>query len=84
MENGILKYLLGKLSLKKIFNFLWINIFFTSSNYFSTQVRTSYVPNEILWGYRFENSCITYDKSKAKYAINIGNLDKIVPDNTPR
>lgn len=47
-------------------------------------MRTSYVPNEILWGYRFENSCVTYDKGAAKYAINIGNLDKIIPDNTPR
>ena len=42
------------------------------------------MPNEILWGYRFENSCVTYDKSAAKYAINIGNLDKIIPDSTPR
>lgn len=50
----------------------------------TVQVRTSYVPNEILWGYRFENSCVTYDKSAAKYAINIGNLDKIIPDSTPR
>ena len=48
------------------------------------QVRTSYLPNEILWGYRFENSCVTYDKHQAKYAINIGNMDKIVPDTTPR
>lgn len=50
----------------------------------TVQVRTSYLPNEILWGYRFENSCVTYDKQQAKYAINIGNMDKIVPDTTPR
>ena len=48
------------------------------------QVRTSYLPNEILWGYRFENTCVTYDKSQAKYVVNIGNMDKIVADNTPR
>ena len=50
----------------------------------TVQVRTSYLPNEILWGYRFENTCVTYDKSQAKYVVNIGNMDKIVPDNTPR
>ena len=51
---------------------------------FIIQVRTSYLPNEILWGYRFENTCVTYDKSQAKYVVNIGNMDKIVADNTPR
>ena len=50
----------------------------------TVQVRTSYLPNEILWGYRFENTCVTYDKSQAKYVVDIGNMDKIVPDNTPR
>ena len=35
-------------------------------------------------GSRFENTCVTYDKSQAKYVVNIGNMDKIVADNTPR
>jgi len=48
------------------------------------QVRTSYLPNEILWGYRFEHSCVSYDKSEAKYAVSITNLNKIVSDTTPR
>merc|ERR550532_2765125 len=48
------------------------------------QVRTSYLPNEILWGYRFEHSCVSYDKQEAKYAVSITNLNKIRPDNTPR
>ena len=43
----------------------------------TVQVRTSYLPNEILWGYRFENTCVTYDKSQAKYVVNIGNMDNI-------
>ena len=47
------------------------------------QVRTSYLPNEILWGYRFEHSCVSYDKQEAKYAVS-NNLNKILPDNTPR
>ena len=50
----------------------------------SIQARSSYTPQEILWGYRFENTCVTYDKSQAKYVVNIGNMDKIVADNTPR
>jgi len=48
------------------------------------QVRTSYLPNEILWGYRFEHSCVSYDKAHAKYAVSITNLNKVVADNTPR
>jgi len=48
------------------------------------QVRTSYLPNEILWGYRFEHSCVSYDKKESKYAVSITNLNKIMPDNTPR
>ena len=48
------------------------------------QVRTSYLPNEILWGYRFEHSCVSYDKQEAKYAVSITNLNKIRADNTPR
>eukprot|EP00090_Calanus_glacialis_P004674 TRINITY_DN13527_c0_g1_i1.p1 TRINITY_DN13527_c0_g1~~TRINITY_DN13527_c0_g1_i1.p1 ORF type:complete len:460 (-),score=70.14 TRINITY_DN13527_c0_g1_i1:189-1568(-) len=48
------------------------------------QVRTSYLPNEILWGYRFEHSCVSYDKTQAKYAVSITNLNKVIADNTPR
>jgi len=48
------------------------------------QVRTSYLPNEILWGYRFEHSCVSYDKTQSKYAVSITNLNKVIQDNTPR
>jgi len=48
------------------------------------QVRTSYLPNEILWGYRFEHSCVSYDKKESKYAVSITNLNKVTSDNTPR
>merc|ERR1719186_1006791 len=48
------------------------------------QVRSSYLPNEILWGYRFEHSCVSYDKKESKYAVSITNLNKVIPDNTPR
>ena len=50
----------------------------------SSQVRTSYLPNEILWGYRFEHSCVSYDQKMAKYVVSISNMNKIIPDNTPR
>ena len=33
---------------------------------FPFQVRTSYVPGEILWGYRFEHKCVSYDKGHSQ------------------
>ena len=33
---------------------------------FPFQVRTSYVPTEILWGYRFEHKCVSYDKAQSQ------------------
>ena len=48
------------------------------------QVRTSYLPNEILWGYRFEHTCVAYDKAVAKYAVSLTSLNKFVQDKTPR
>ena len=41
------------------------------------QVRTSYLPNEILWGYRFEHSCVAYDQKAAKYVVSVNNLNKV-------
>ena len=46
-------------------------------------MRTSYVPTEILWGYKFEHSCVTYDEKLAKYEVSFENLNTIVMDNTP-
>ena len=48
------------------------------------QVRTSYVPSEILWGYRFEHKCVSYDKSLAKYGVSYTSINSFVPDRTPR
>ena len=49
------------------------------------QVRTSYLPNEIFWGYHFDNNVMTYDSKKSAYALNtkITNL-MIKDDYTPR
>ena len=43
------------------------------------KVRTSYLPNEILWGYRFEHSCVAYDQKAAKYVVSVNNLNKVNP-----
>lgn len=57
----------------------------------SVQARTSYLPREILWGYRFENM-VTYSppsKSKAftssgSYVVDCSYLNAVVQDDTPR
>ena len=85
------KLVLGLLKIywfKDLFPRGW-GVLYTNTSYewitgFTLQVRTSYLPNEILWGYRFEHSCVSYDKQEAKYAVSITNLNKIKPDNTPR
>ena len=48
------------------------------------QVRSSYLPNEILWGFRFEQTCVAYDKKEAKYAVSFKTINTIRPDRTPR
>ena len=34
--------------------------------------------------YRFEHTCVAYDKALAKYVVNTANLNATVADNTPR
>merc|ERR1711971_321089 len=50
----------------------------------TVQVRTSYVPGEILWGYRFEHKCVSYDKAMNKYAVSYTAINSFIPDRTPR
>jgi len=50
----------------------------------SVQVRTSYLPSEILWGQRFEHSTVEYDKNVAKYAVSYYTLNNFLQDRTPR
>jgi len=47
------------------------------------QIRTSYLPSEILWGYKFEHSCVMFNKDLGKYEVKFDTLDTIVKDNTP-
>jgi len=48
------------------------------------QVRTSYVPREILWGYKFEHSCVHFDQGTGKYEVTFDTLNTIVQDDTPK
>lgn len=46
--------------------------------------RTSYLPNEILWGHHFENSAVAYDKKAGIYSVEHKVINKTVVDLTPR
>ena len=48
------------------------------------QVRSSYLPNEILWGHHFDNNVLNYDKKVAVYIVNQRILNKTATDDTPR
>lgn len=52
--------------------------------YFTIQVRTSYLPNEILWGHRFDNEVVVYEKNSAIYTVYHSRINKSVTDDTPR
>ena len=47
------------------------------------QVRTSYLPTEILWGYKFEHSCVEYNPKLATYEVSFESLNTMIRDNTP-
>ena len=49
----------------------------------TTQARSSYLPNEILWGFRFDN-LISYAQKQSIYAVDCASINRVVPDNTPR
>ncbi len=50
----------------------------------TVQARTSYLPNEILWGHHFENEAVVYDKKAGIYSVLHGTINKTVVDLTPR
>jgi len=49
----------------------------------TTQARSSYLPQEILWGQRFQN-VVSYAEKEGVYAIDCSNIDLTVPDDTPK
>ena len=50
------------------------------------QVRTSYLPNEIFWGYHFNNEVMTYDTKQRGYKIHTSTTktNAMIINNTPR
>ena len=48
------------------------------------QARTSYLPNEIFWGHRFDNNSVTYDKKEGVHTVHHGVLNDTSPDSTPK
>ena len=51
---------------------------------FAFQVRTSYLPNEILWGHQFDHNVLVYDKKVGSYQILHSRVNKTAMDDTPR
>merc|ERR1712122_145032 len=47
----------------------------------SVQSRSSYLPNEILWGYHYENM-VQY--RHGRYVIDCSNLNAVVQNDTPK
>lgn len=47
-----------------------------------TQAKSSYMPKEILWGYRFEN-LIKFDVLREEYEIDFSKFHDVSPVNTP-
>ena len=48
----------------------------------TTQARTSYLPNEVLWGHRFEK-LITFQKEDGTYKIDYSRFNSTIPFDTP-
>lgn len=49
----------------------------------TVQVRTSYLPSEVLWGQRFQHSAVEYDSKEDKYAVTYKSLNLFEQDMTP-
>ncbi len=62
----------------------WFGWFSNVNNYFDLQVRTSYLPNEILWGHIFDHNVLVYDKKLGMYQIMHSRINKTAMDDTPR
>ena len=47
-------------------------------------MRTSYLPNEILWGHQFDHNVLIYDKKMGSYQVHHSRVNKTLLDDTPR
>jgi hypothetical protein len=43
----------------------------------TVQTRTSYIPDEVLWGFRFANAFILSQSANNKVAIDMRQFDKV-------
>ena len=50
----------------------------------TVMARTSYLPNEILWGYHFDNDVVRYNKDDGKYVVHHSVISKTLVDATPQ
>ncbi len=50
----------------------------------TVQARTSYLPNEILWGHHFENESVIFDRKAGVHFVQHNCINKTVVDLTPR
>ena len=48
------------------------------------QARTSYLPNEIFWGHRFDHNSVIYDKKEGVHSVHHGVINDISQDGTPK
>lgn len=48
----------------------------------TTQARTSYLPDEVFWGHRFEK-LITFQKEDGTYKIDYSRFNSSIPFDTP-
>lgn len=48
------------------------------------QVRTSYLPNEILWGHHFDNNILNFDKKISSWVVAHYIINKTETNDTPR
>ena len=48
------------------------------------QVRTSYLPNEILWGHHFDNEVVKYDNKLSQHIVCHGIINRTATDDSPR
>ena len=49
----------------------------------TTQARTSFLPDEILWGCRFD-SCVEWQEDEGVFKVDVGRINQVVADGTPR
>ena len=49
----------------------------------TTQARTSFLPDEILWGYRFD-SCVKWQEEEEVFKMDVRRINQVVADGTPR